>query len=175
MSDKLMIMLALALPVLMGLGVGETSNHQDMLLPFGNAYEEFRKDGCVSITRKKLSPVTQYKADIDTVIISGQVVRITCKRPDPAPSEVVDAVEVEVSWSRPEVRENGDILTPGEISHYEVHLYNDAGGLEVFTAESSPWRRDLIPGIYRVRLACVDTGSVRSELTDAVQIKVTNP
>lgn len=147
------------------LDVGETSNHQDMLLPFGNAYEEFRKEGCLSITRKKLSPVTQYKVDIDTIVITGQVVRITCKRPDPAPTEVVEAVAIEVSWSAPTERENGDNLPPDQISHYEIHIDD-----KTYTSENSPWRIDIVPGIYYISMLAIDTDGLRSALTNPVQV-----
>ena len=59
-------------PLLMGLGVGETSNHNEELKPALDAYEDFRKEGCVSITRKKLAPVTKHRPDIDTIEVWGK-------------------------------------------------------------------------------------------------------
>ena len=156
-----------ALILLLALGVGETSNHNEELKPALDAYEDFRKEGCVSVTRKKLSPVTKHRPDIDTIEVWGQRVQIKCKRPVSGDTEAPVVVSVQVSWVAPTKRENLDDLLPEQISHYELYL-NEA----LHIAQNSPFQIELIPGSYTVSMLAVDTDGLKSDRTSSVEFEI---
>ncbi len=152
------------MPLLMGLGVNETSQHNDIIIPYNEAVDRCHKQG---LDWERVQPkVTQWRETEDKTVLVKEV-QITCKRPVSGDTEAPETVSVEVSWFAPEFRENGDVLTLEEIDFYEI-LVNG----RTYTAETSPWRVDLVPGIYRVQLACVDTGQLRSDMTSSVEFEV---
>jgi len=92
-----------------------------------------------------LLALVSHSALSATLIEPGSSIEIQCSAPV--------GVAVELSWPLPEYQ-------PNQISHYEV-IIND----QAYSTEHYPWRGDLIPGVYIVSSAAVDTSGRRSELT----------
>lgn len=158
--------LLLIIPLLMGLDVGETSNHNDMLKPSLDAYEDFRKEGdCLSITRKRLSLVRQHKVDRDTVEVWGQGIRITCKRAEPVAGEPAGVVMVEFSWPPSLTRQNGDPL-------YCVKYRSIIGEHDTVTPGPSVVLA-MAPGEYEIKYQAIDCEGLESGFIDPVAVRVT--
>lgn len=150
--------------LLLALGVGETSRHNDILLPYDEAVERCHKQG---MDWERVQPkVTQSRETEDKTVLT-KVVIVTCKRPVIDDTEAPATVSVQVSWSAPEFRENGDALALNEIGYYEIHLNG-----EIHTAQDSPWRIDLVPGSYSVSMLVYAVDGLRSDMTSSVEFEV---
>ena len=101
-------------------------------------------------------------------------VQVHCKRADTGATEPTATVSVQVSWSAPEFREDGTKLESWEIGYYELHITDEDGNAAIHTAEHSPWRGDLGHGGYTVSMLVVDSGSLKSDMTDPIEFLVSD-
>ena len=153
-----------ALILMLALNVGEESLHNDIIIPYNEAADRCHKQGLDWV---RVQPkVTQRRETEDKTVLT-KVVEVHCKRPESANTEAPVVVSVQVSWKAPEFRENGKALTLEEIDYYELHING-----EIHTAQGSPWRIDLVPGSYIVSMLAVDTGQLRSDMTEPVEFTV---
>jgi len=150
--------------LLLALGVGETSKHNDMIKPSLDAYEDCRKSGGVSATRKSLSKVTRYKPDRDTDIISGQVIEIKCKRPVGGDTEAPDTVWVEFSWPPSLTRQNG---SPLNCVKYQCII----GEHDTITPGPSVVLA-MAPGDYEIKYQAIDCDGLMSGFIDPIAVRV---
>jgi fibronectin type 3 domain-containing protein len=82
-------------------------------------------------------------------------------------------------WQAPSERENGTVLSAGELAAYELSYYSEASPDSVFVeigaVDSSYSLSDFEPGTYYFTISSVDTDGLKSVLSDVVTVIIDEP
>ena len=82
-----------------------------------------------------------------------------------------------LTWSMPATRENGDLLSPSEVSGYQIYYTLESTGesnvVDVYGANNVNYQiLDLQPGLYSLAMTTVDVSGLISELSDSFQVTI---
>lgn len=82
-----------------------------------------------------------------------------------------------LSWSMPATRENGDLLSPSEVSGYQIYYTYESTGesnvVNVYGANNVNHQiPNLQPGLYNLAMTTVDVSGLISELSDPFQVSI---
>ena len=139
--------------LLLALGVGEVSKHNDIIIPYNEAAERCHKQGLDWV---RVQPkVTQWRETEDKTVLT-KVVVVTCKRPVSGDTEA-SGVPITVNWQIPPI---------GEPLYYEISL----NGV-THTVQGSPWTHSVEPGAYTLSMVAFHKGA-KSDPTKPVSFTI---
>lgn len=118
----------------------------------------------------------QYTHDSGTIsqmVLTAKYIQRDCEEPTPPQPEppIVDLESIDLSWTAPSARENGDDLPPGEIAGYEISLSNGIATSIILIpgTETSTTINDLQPGRYLLSIIAIDTDGLKSAPSGLVE------
>ncbi len=105
-----------------------------------------------------------------TSLASGQSLEQT-------PPSFQDQDSITLTWSAPVERENGNLLSPSELTGYQIYYTVEETGesimIEIDDTRTTEYEfRDLAPGTYFFAITAVDSKGEISELSDMVTVHV---
>lgn len=93
----------------------------------------------------------------------------------PAPS----TSSVNLSWTAPSSRQNGDQLSPSELAGYEIYYFEEssaeADGEILFINNAMATNatiNELLPGTYLFAISAIDSNGLKSDLTDYIEAQI---
>jgi len=117
---------------------------------------------------------THDSGTISEMVLTAKYIQRDCEEPTPPQPEppIVDLQSIDLSWTEPTQRENGDDLPPEEIANYEIYMTNGLTGtvIEVQAPATSKTINDLSPGKYLLSIAAIDTDGLKSKRSDVIEV-----
>tara|TARA_R110002073_G_scaffold49025_2_gene131418 strand:+ start:42 stop:563 length:522 start_codon:yes stop_codon:yes gene_type:complete len=101
---------------------------------------------------------------------------VTIKQPDITVTtfvaDVVEPSSIELTWDRPEHREDGSILLPNEIEGYSIEWSGPGTEVEVLATELSTVLVDVPIGTHVFRIATIDSDGVQGAYSAPISVQV---
>jgi hypothetical protein len=141
----------------------QTTSHTSFHVPDGLAHNTMHQEGCTETKTVVVSKFTKTRTDKDTFTLVGANYEVRCLDWENA--------SIQLSWSVPTSRENGEPLAVDEIAGYLITYTVDgvANSVDVAGGTTTSYTIDNVTaGVWEFTIQSIDTTGLQSIMSDMV-------